>query len=155
MGWTFKDPRCVVALMILRQGCSVCYGVCLWGGLEKHNLGCIIPCATERVLSTFTAVACTLRSCAPIFAVHGSYGAYDIIAASDLDVACDLFLPVQGPVFATAIVAGVMAVKKTSELIPFCHPLPIEKCDVRVSVLASAHVCRAPRWWWLLVSVAL
>ena len=34
--------------------------------------------------------------------------------------------------FSTAIVAGVMAVKKTSELIPFCHPLPIEKCDIQV-----------------------
>lgn len=36
----------------------------------------------------------------------------------------------KGPVFATAIVAGVMAVKKTSDLIPFCHPIPIDKCDI-------------------------
>ncbi|MFT3992525.1 MAG: cyclic pyranopterin monophosphate synthase MoaC [Luteolibacter sp.] len=34
----------------------------------------------------------------------------------------------KGPVFQTAIIAGTMAVKKTSELIPFCHPLMIEKC---------------------------
>jgi cyclic pyranopterin phosphate synthase len=32
----------------------------------------------------------------------------------------------KGPVFDTAIVAGVMAAKRTHELIPFCHPLPIE-----------------------------
>ena len=32
----------------------------------------------------------------------------------------------KGPVFQTAIVAGTMAVKKTAEWIPFCHPLPIE-----------------------------
>lgn len=34
----------------------------------------------------------------------------------------------KGPVFQTAIIAGIMAVKKTSELIPFCHPLPVENC---------------------------
>jgi cyclic pyranopterin phosphate synthase len=37
----------------------------------------------------------------------------------------------KGPVLQTAIIAGTMAVKKTSELIPFCHPLAIEKCTFR------------------------
>jgi cyclic pyranopterin phosphate synthase len=32
----------------------------------------------------------------------------------------------KGPVFQTAIIAGTMAVKRTHELIPFCHQLPIE-----------------------------
>lgn len=40
----------------------------------------------------------------------------------------------KGPVFATAIIAGVMAAKKTHELIPFCHPLGLEKCDVAIHV---------------------
>ena len=35
----------------------------------------------------------------------------------------------KGPVFDTAIIAGVQAAKRTHELIPFCHPLPLEKCD--------------------------
>lgn len=34
----------------------------------------------------------------------------------------------KGPVLQTAIIAGTMAVKNTSTLIPFCHPLPIEHC---------------------------
>jgi cyclic pyranopterin monophosphate synthase len=34
----------------------------------------------------------------------------------------------KGPVFQTAIIAGTMAVKKTSDLIPFCHPIAIESC---------------------------
>ena len=34
----------------------------------------------------------------------------------------------KGPVLDTAIVAGTMAVKRTHELIPFCHPLAIERC---------------------------
>jgi len=38
----------------------------------------------------------------------------------------------KGPVFDTAIVAGVMAAKRTHELVPFCHPLGIEKCKVSV-----------------------
>ncbi len=40
----------------------------------------------------------------------------------------------KGPVFATAIIAGVMASKKTHELIPFCHPLGLENCDIRISM---------------------
>ncbi|HNR92885.1 MAG TPA: cyclic pyranopterin monophosphate synthase MoaC [Dokdonella sp.] len=34
----------------------------------------------------------------------------------------------KGPIIDTAIVAGTMAVKRTHELIPFCHPLAIERC---------------------------
>lgn len=40
----------------------------------------------------------------------------------------------KGPVFATAIIAGVMAAKKTHELIPFCHPLSLEKCDISIEL---------------------
>lgn len=38
----------------------------------------------------------------------------------------------KGPVFDTAIIAGVQAVKRTHELIPFCHPLPIERCELDI-----------------------
>ena len=38
----------------------------------------------------------------------------------------------KGPVFDTAIVAGVMAVKRTHELIPFCHPLPIDGVQITI-----------------------
>lgn len=38
----------------------------------------------------------------------------------------------KGPVFQTAILAGTMAAKKTSDLIPLCHPLPLEKCRIGV-----------------------
>ncbi len=40
----------------------------------------------------------------------------------------------KGPVFHTAIVAGVMAAKKTHELIPFCHPLAIEDCKIEIGL---------------------
>jgi len=40
----------------------------------------------------------------------------------------------KGPVFATAIIAGVMAAKKTHELIPFCHPLGLDNCKVTIEM---------------------
>ena len=40
----------------------------------------------------------------------------------------------KGPVFDTAIIAGVMAAKRTHELIPFCHPLGIEKCKFNIEM---------------------
>jgi len=41
----------------------------------------------------------------------------------------------KGPVFQTAITAGIMAVKRTSDLIPLCHPLPLENCKITIEVL--------------------
>jgi cyclic pyranopterin monophosphate synthase len=39
----------------------------------------------------------------------------------------------KGPVFDTAILAGVMAAKRTHELIPFCHPLALENCQLQIA----------------------
>ncbi len=39
----------------------------------------------------------------------------------------------KGAVVDTAIIAGTMAVKRTHELIPFCHPLPIDGCRFDVA----------------------
>lgn len=40
----------------------------------------------------------------------------------------------KGPVFQTAIIAGIMGAKKTSELIPLCHPLGLDDCKVQIGV---------------------
>jgi cyclic pyranopterin phosphate synthase len=40
----------------------------------------------------------------------------------------------KGSVFQTAILAGIMASKKTGELIPLCHPLSLDKCEVDIHV---------------------
>ena len=40
----------------------------------------------------------------------------------------------KGPVFATAIIAGVMAAKRTHELIPFCHPLGLSSCKITIEM---------------------
>ena len=41
----------------------------------------------------------------------------------------------KGPVFQTAILAGVMAAKKTSDLIPLCHPLGLDDCQLTIEVV--------------------
>lgn len=46
----------------------------------------------------------------------------------------------KGPVFATAIIAGTMGVKKASELIPFCHPLIIEKIKIDIFPLDDERI---------------
>ena len=43
----------------------------------------------------------------------------------------------KGPIFQTAILAGVMGAKKTSELIPLCHPLPLEDCQITIEPNAA------------------
>jgi cyclic pyranopterin phosphate synthase len=39
----------------------------------------------------------------------------------------------KGPVFQTAIIAGTMAVKRTHEMIPFCHQIPVESCKFEIT----------------------
>jgi len=46
----------------------------------------------------------------------------------------------KGDVFACARIAGIMAAKKTSELIPMCHPLPLEKITVEIEPISKTSV---------------
>jgi cyclic pyranopterin phosphate synthase len=48
----------------------------------------------------------------------------------------------KGPVFDTAIVAGVMGAKRTHELIPFCHPLGLENCRITIELDGDTAVIR-------------
>jgi cyclic pyranopterin phosphate synthase len=48
----------------------------------------------------------------------------------------------KGPVFDTAIVAGVMGAKRTHELIPFCHPLGLENCRITIDLDGDAALIR-------------
>jgi len=40
----------------------------------------------------------------------------------------------KGPVFQTAILAGIMGAKKTGELIPLCHPIGLDNCDLTITL---------------------
>ena len=48
----------------------------------------------------------------------------------------------KGPVFDTAVLAGVMAAKRTHELIPFCHPLALDNCRIDITQRAGVIVVR-------------
>jgi len=45
----------------------------------------------------------------------------------------------KGPVFQTAIIAGVMGAKKTAALIPFCHPIGLEDCQINYTI-SDKHI---------------
>ena len=52
----------------------------------------------------------------------------------------------KGPVFTTAIIAGVMGAKKTHELIPMCHPIALENCSITIKLNDSGEAvirCKA------------
>ena len=46
----------------------------------------------------------------------------------------------KGDVFSVARLAGIMAAKKTSDLIPLCHPLPLSKCTVEFVLHEEKHM---------------
>ncbi len=46
----------------------------------------------------------------------------------------------KGAVFQTAILAGIMGAKKTSDLIPLCHPLPLKKVDIQIEINENEEV---------------
>jgi len=60
--------------------------------------------------------------------IHLQQGTIDLIERNEI---------AKGNVFATARLAGIMAAKKTGDLIPLCHPLPITHCEVRFEIPAS------------------
>lgn len=46
----------------------------------------------------------------------------------------------KGDVFACARIAGIMAAKRTWELIPMCHPLPIEGIEMEITPISDTDV---------------
>lgn len=46
----------------------------------------------------------------------------------------------KGSVFQTAIIGGIMAAKKTGELIPLCHPLGLDNCNISISLNAEREI---------------
>lgn len=60
--------------------------------------------------------------------IHLQRGTLDLIEGNQI---------AKGNVLATARLAGIMAAKKTGDLIPLCHPLPITHCEVGFEIPAS------------------
>lgn len=46
----------------------------------------------------------------------------------------------KGPVFQTAILAGILASKKTGDLIPLCHPLGLDNCRINIQIGSNREI---------------
>ena len=46
----------------------------------------------------------------------------------------------KGSVFQTAVIAGIMAAKKTGDLIPLCHPLGLDNCNIHICLSEQQEV---------------
>lgn len=68
----------------------------------------------------------TVRTATAEGRVRMSREAYALVAAQDI---------AKGDVLAVAEVAGTMAAKRTGDLIPLCHPLPVDLIEVRATLL--------------------
>jgi len=74
---------------------------------------------TEKQVSHRTATARSIVSLPQEVLEH--------IAGGDLQTK-------KGSVFQTAIIAGIMAAKKTGDLIPLCHPLGLDNCNISINI---------------------
>ncbi len=48
----------------------------------------------------------------------------------------------KGPVIQTAVIAGIQGAKRTADLIPMCHPLPLSALDVKIELESEAALIR-------------
>jgi cyclic pyranopterin phosphate synthase len=86
--------------------------------------------ACRPAMVDVTAKPETLRVATAISRLRLPAAAFEKLRSSGFETA-------KGPVFSTAIVAGTMAAKRTHELIPFCHPLGLERCDITIAADAG------------------
>ena len=96
--------------------------------IDKHNRPAMVDVGYKAATDRVAHARCSVRLPA------------EVIAELDGDEIASK----KGPVFATAIIAGVMAAKKTHELIPFCHPLGLDNCEITVGIEGALAVidCR-------------
>ncbi len=83
--------------------------------LDRHGQAAMVDVSEKPVSARFARASAQLRTTAQV-----------TLAITENRVA-------KGSVAAAARLAGIMAAKKTAELIPLCHPLPLDVVEVDVS----------------------
>ncbi len=86
--------------------------------IDDRNQPTMVDVSDKRVTSRTAHARALVRLPEPVRA-----------AIRDGDIAT-----AKGPVFQTAIIAGTMAAKKTHDLIPFCHPIGLDGCTIRIEL---------------------
>jgi cyclic pyranopterin phosphate synthase len=92
---------------------------------EAKRLSHVAADGTPAMVDVSTK-APSLRVARAAATVRFPRAAFEALAAAG-------FATAKGPVIHTAIVAGTMAAKRAHELIPFCHPLGLERCDIAIA----------------------
>lgn len=80
----------------------------------------------NAVMVDVSAKAVTERTAVAVGKIYVSSEAFGLIAEGRA---------AKGDVLGVARIAGIMAAKRTAELIPLCHPLPLSKCGVDFELL--------------------
>ena len=94
-----------------------------------RKLSHVDPSGRPRMVDV-GATAATRRKATAEARVRFPAGIASTLRAQDLRTA-------KGSIVDTAIVAGTMAAKRAHELIPFCHPLAIERCSFEIEFVAD------------------
>ncbi|HRI14684.1 MAG TPA: cyclic pyranopterin monophosphate synthase MoaC [Verrucomicrobiota bacterium] len=82
----------------------------------------------EARMVDVTTKPAVLREAVAMGEIRLTAGTLDLIEAQQI---------AKGNVLATARLAGIMAAKKTGELIPLCHPLPLTHCELTFEIPPS------------------
>lgn len=97
-------------------------------GAKRPDLSHVDPDGSVRMVDV-SAKQPTVRTARAQGSIRMSLVAFEAIRSRSLT---------KGDVLSVAKVAGIMAAKRTAELIPLCHPLALE--DVQVSVVEDAEL---------------
>src|SRR5690606_6388530 len=99
---------------------------CMIGGMSTH-----LDDKNQPAMGDVGEKAGTLRTAGAEARVTLPAGAVAAMAGGDIATK-------KGPVFQTAVLAGTMGAKRTADLIPLCHPLPLEDC--KISIALEGHI---------------
>jgi len=92
----------------------------------KKKLSHVTPAGLPAMVNV-SAKASTFRTARAQARVNVGKEVLALLSGNDIQVK-------KGSVFQTAIIAGVMGAKRTSDLIPLCHPVGLDDCQVSIEV---------------------
>mmetsp|Transcript_27462 Transcript_27462/g.58019 ORF Transcript_27462/g.58019 Transcript_27462/m.58019 type:complete len:371 (-) Transcript_27462:261-1373(-) len=64
----------------------------------------------------------------------------EVLSAFQVSIQNTEMIGPKGPIFETAKIAGIMGAKKTSDLIPLCHPLPLDRVNINIQLIDNRAI---------------
>ncbi|KAL9184579.1 hypothetical protein ACHAXT_012549 [Thalassiosira profunda] len=64
----------------------------------------------------------------------------EVLSAFQVSSSNNEMIGPKGPIFETAKIAGIMGAKKTSDLIPLCHPLPLDRVHIDIRLIDNRAI---------------